>query len=106
MIVDPLKYHDARKRAEEQARLGSHQPAQAAQVKKPRKPKLCHDFRDFKSQWGPLKLEQAGVDNFIVTYGLQVDRDLTYSEACAKLGQALMHCLACDGMVDNREPRR
>ncbi len=32
---------------------------------------------------------------------MQVDSELTYA-AAAKLGQAIMHELACDGNLDNR----
>lgn len=54
----------------------------------------------------PITLEQYGVDNFGVRYGAQFDGPaLTYGQAAAKLGQALMHALACEGKIDNREPR-
>ena len=56
-------------------------------------------------QWGLVTLQQMGRDNFAVRYGKQVDAGLTYSQACAKLGQALLHQLACDGALDN-QPRR
>ena len=47
----------------------------------------------------PIKLEQHSANSmrFRVTYGLQVDDRLGYSDAAAKLGQAIMHCAACDG---------
>lgn len=38
---------------------------------------------------------------FRVTYGLQVDSFLTYAEACAKLGQAILHHACCEGLADN-----
>ena len=53
-------------------------------------------------QWGSVTLQQRGKDNFAVRYGKQVDADLSYSQACAELGQAIMHELACDGRLDNR----
>jgi len=56
--------------------------------------KLC-------GQWGLVTLKQRGRDNFLVRYGMQVEAGLTYSAACAKLGQALMHQLACDGDLTN-----
>lgn len=59
--------------------------------------KLC-------SQIGLVTLQQRGIDNFLVRYGRQVEAGLSYGEACGKLGQALMHQLACDGALDNREP--
>lgn len=64
--------------------------------------KLCHEFKDFDTVWGPIKLEQRGKDNFRVTYGRQVDDNLTYGQACAKLGQAQLHWLSCESRVDNR----
>lgn len=39
--------------------------------------------------------------SFAVQYGCQIDVRLTYSEACAKLGQALLHAAACDSLIDN-----
>lgn len=50
----------------------------------------------------PVRLFQRGKDNFGVQYGLQVDDRLTYADAAAKLGQALMHALACESRLDNR----
>ena len=61
--------------------------------------KLC--FR-LDGTW-PIELRQAGRDNFTVVYGKQVDAHLMYGQACAKLGQAIMHRLSCDGKVDNGE---
>jgi hypothetical protein len=65
--------------------------------------KLAHEFKDFMTPWGPTTLTQQGKDKFTVTYGKQVDRGLTYPEACYKLGQAQMHWLACQGKLDNRQ---
>ncbi|PLP55558.1 hypothetical protein CYK37_30170 [Mesorhizobium loti] len=53
-------------------------------------------------QDGMVTLQQRGRDNFAVRYGKQVDAALSYSQACSKLGQALMHQLACDDRLDNR----
>lgn len=64
--------------------------------------RLCHEFKELETPWGPIKLEQRGKDNFRVTYGLQVDDNLTYGQAAAKLGQAQMHWPACESMLDNR----
>ena len=55
-------------------------------------------------QWGLVTLQQRAKNNFAVRYGKQVDAGLSYSEACRKLGQALMHQIACDGDLDNRMP--
>jgi hypothetical protein len=54
-------------------------------------------------QFDAVTLQQLGKDNFAVRYGRQVDAGLSYAQACAKLGQALMHQAACDGLLDNRE---
>lgn len=50
-----------------------------------------------------IALEQAGPDDFCVRYGRQIDEGLSYSQAASKLGQAIMHALSCDALVDNRE---
>jgi hypothetical protein len=50
----------------------------------------------------PIALHQLGVDRFEIRYGQQIDTGLSYAKACAKLGQAIMHALACDGRIDNR----
>lgn len=52
----------------------------------------------------PIRLEQQGVDQFTVVYGLQVKRDLSYAQAATELGECIMHALACDSRLDNREP--
>ncbi len=53
----------------------------------------------------PIRLEQLGVDRFQVVYGKQIDSELPYGRAAAKLGEAIMHALACDDKLDNR-PRQ
>jgi hypothetical protein len=50
----------------------------------------------------PIHLDQRGKDRFVVTYGKQVDKG-DYEYAARKLGEAIMHALACDGKLDNRE---
>lgn len=65
---------------------------------------LCHEFKELETPWGPIKLEQINRNCFRVTYGKQVDDGLTYTEAAAKLGQAIMHYLACLDKLDNRLP--
>ncbi len=51
----------------------------------------------------PIKLVQTGVDKFTVQYGKQVRKGLDYSQAAAEYGACVMHALACDGKLDNRE---
>lgn len=61
--------------------------------------KVCHAFDgEFTTT-----LYQRGRDRFAVQYGKEVTDDLTYGQACAYLGRALMHALSCAGRVDNRE---
>lgn len=51
----------------------------------------------------PVKLYQTGIDCFTVTYGKQVKSGLTYNDAACELGDCIMHALACNGKLDNRE---
>lgn len=64
--------------------------------------KVCHEFTDPAF---PIKLEQTGIDRFTVTYGKQVTKGLNYGQAASKYGSCIMHALACDGRLDNRERR-
>lgn len=58
----------------------------------------CARFEDLG-----VRLIQTGIDRFTVVYGKEVKAGRTYAQACSDLGRALMHSLACDGMLDNRE---
>lgn len=49
-----------------------------------------------------INLEQRGRDKFRVTYGKQIDDNLTYARAAEELGQSIMHALACEGALDHR----
>lgn len=40
-------------------------------------------------------------NSFEVQYGAEVWPKLTYAEATAKLGEAIMHALACEFKLDN-----
>jgi hypothetical protein len=53
-------------------------------------------------QFDMVTLQQRGRDNFAVRYGKEVYAGLSYSEACKRLGQALMHQGACNDLLDNR----
>lgn len=64
------------------------------------RPKLCWQI---ELAGYPIKLEQAGRDRFIVTYGLEVKKG-DYEYAAKNLGAAIMHALACESKLDNREP--
>lgn len=61
----------------------------------------CHRIGDLG-----VRLIQNGIGNFTVVYGKQVRAGLDYSEAAYEYGRAIMHALACEGMLDNREKRR
>jgi hypothetical protein len=47
----------------------------------------------------PIKLEQSGKDRFTVIYGRQIDQDISYRLAAARLGEAMMHALTCEGKI-------
>ena len=51
----------------------------------------------------PIRLIQTGIDRFTVQYGLQVKKGLAYGEAAYELGGCIMHALACEEKLDNRE---
>lgn len=57
-------------------------------------------YEDSEVSGVPIRLYQLGPD-FAVQYGRQLDYDLDYAEAVTKLGQAMMHALACEGRLDN-----
>lgn len=52
----------------------------------------------------PITLTQQGRDRFTVTYWKQVKTDLPYATAADELGGCILHALACNGAIDNREP--
>jgi len=45
----------------------------------------------------------VGRGNFSVHYGKQIKDRLTYGQAATEYGACIMHTLACDGKLDNRE---
>jgi hypothetical protein len=62
----------------------------------------------WKMEGGPyseIKLMQAGIDNFRVIYGQDPKgrERLTYNRAALALGAAIMHRMACEDELDNRE---
>jgi hypothetical protein len=46
----------------------------------------------------PISIE-ATSQGFRVTYGVQVNSSLSYTDACNELGAAIMHALYCDGAL-------
>lgn len=50
----------------------------------------------------PIRLVQTGIDRFRVEYGKQVDTG-NYETATRKLGEAILHALACDGRITEAE---
>lgn len=51
----------------------------------------------------PITLFQCGKDKFTVQYWKQIKTNLTYARAASELGANIMHALACEGKLDNRE---
>lgn len=48
-----------------------------------------------------IKLEQYPHSTlFKLTYGKQVMERLTYEQAAHETGEALLHCLACEGKIE------
>ena len=68
------------------------------------KEQLCHEVLDIVPQW-PIRLTQTGRDRFTVQSGKQFKRGLTYADAAAEYGRAIMHALACENRLDNRKRR-
>lgn len=56
--------------------------------------KLCY-------QQGLVSLQQRGPHTFLVRYGKEIHSSLDYTTACFRLGQALMHQLTCDGLMES-----
>lgn len=52
-----------------------------------------------------IVLRQNGIDSFEVQYGAEIYKRLDYAAAAKTLGQAVMHALACEDKLDNREKR-
>lgn len=50
----------------------------------------------------PVTLTRQGREKFTVTYGLEETSGLDYDAAARALGEAMMHALQCDGMLDAR----
>lgn len=50
-----------------------------------------------------VSLLQTGRDRFTVVYGKSVKAQLPYAGAAMEFGAVLMHHLACEGKLDNRE---
>ena len=63
----------------------------------------CHKITDLAF---PIELIQTGINLFSVIYGQQQKHRLTYDQAALEYGAAIMHALACDGLLDNRKEDR
>ena len=48
-----------------------------------------------------LKQSDSKEALFNLTYGCEITPSLTYSMACRKLGEAMLHHLSCEGIVNN-----
>lgn len=64
------------------------------------KKQICHSTLGLSF---PITLSQLGKDSFEVTYGKQTKTRLNYSQAAHEYGACIMHALACEGKLDNRE---
>lgn len=49
----------------------------------------------------PLQLLQQKRNRFTVIYGLQIKKDLSYTEAAREFGYCLLHNLACAGRLED-----
>ncbi len=65
------------------------------------KPRICWHGTAFAF---PITLMQEGPDKFKVAYGKQFKDNLDYSQAAHELGCCIMHALACEGQIVQREP--
>jgi hypothetical protein len=65
--------------------------------------KLPLDYTEPTASKWIIRLTQTGVDRFSVNYGADQKTGLSYGDAATKLGAAIMHALACEGKLDNRE---
>lgn len=48
-----------------------------------------------------IHVEQRASKLFRVTYGKQVQDNLTYAEAAHEFGECVFHALSCEGAIDN-----
>lgn len=48
----------------------------------------------------PIHLLQQSKRRFAVVYGLEVREGLSYGEAAGRYGEALLHALCCEGLID------
>jgi len=46
-----------------------------------------------------IAMAQTGRNKFTVIYGLQVKAGLNYAQAASKLGECIMHHLACESII-------
>lgn len=66
--------------------------------------KVCFELKDGPFSYADgVVLIQNGIDNFTVKYGKSVKAGLSYNKAALNLGASIMHALACEGKLDNRE---
>jgi hypothetical protein len=59
-------------------------------------------FKDAKTKsMISVQQSESGRRLFTVTYGLQQDKGLTYSQACDYIGRAILHDACCNGDASN-----
>lgn len=65
----------------------------------------CGDIvKEYMTDGFPIRLYQHATrkhGSFSVQYGKQLWRGINYEDAAARLGEALMHDLSCQSLVDN-----
>lgn len=49
-----------------------------------------------------IMLEQGKDLRFRLSYGVQLTPNMTYAQACRHFGEALLHHLSCESIVDNQ----
>lgn len=61
-----------------------------------------NSFNNAPSQFGiEVKQSEDKHGLFTVIYGLQVTKNLTYSQACTEIGACILHNACCEGLASN-----
>jgi hypothetical protein len=55
----------------------------------------------FSMNGGDIRLVQHDLNSFTVFYGMVEDNELSYGQAAARLGEAIMHHAACEYRLIN-----
>lgn len=49
----------------------------------------------------PISLEQDKDGSFTVSYGVDVRQGLTWQQAAKRIGDSIMHSLACESIIED-----